>query len=377
MVVTEWSHDSGNRENSFQGSNDIQEQLQKPCPTTESYMLRKDDNTMRLDIRLGRWDSRRLFRTFDSVLVGTNYPQVSRKSMSCLATQSSLEKLHSLVQVAHHWTGPISVALYVAGEEEFDALQHYLVYLRRCYAPIRERVNFSLAVPKNRAPERQPRAMELPENLDCAKPEATLTEIVGRISSEQTSWRARNVYPQNHMRNLARKNCQTEWIFLTDVDIVPCVNMTTRLDEFLSLPPNNCDKCAYVVPTYELDIRVRFPPNKTELVRLAKKGLARPFHQKVFIHNQFATNFTKLVHHTFLYFVRYDRRQLKFASDRKNRNTNPFNLWIERIAEKTRFFLFRCKLLFCTIVSKPNKFWRTLEINLYQLTLFFHKRILK
>ncbi|XP_043267823.1 beta-1,4-glucuronyltransferase 1 isoform X2 [Venturia canescens] len=295
VVVTEWSLDSVDRANRFRGSDDVQEQLQKPCPTTESYLSTKDDDTMRFDIRLGRWDSKRLFRTFDSVIVGTNYPQISRRSKSCLATQSSLEKLHSLVQVAHHWTGPISVALYAAGEEEFDALQYYLVYLRRCYTPIRERVNFSLAVPKNRAPERQPRAMELLENFDCAKPEATLTEIVARISSEQMSWRARNVYPQNHMRNLARKNCQTEWIFLTDVDIVPCINMTTRLDEFLTTGPNNCDKCAYVVPTYELDIRVRFPPNKTELVRLAKKGLARPFHQKVFIHNQFATNFTKWV----------------------------------------------------------------------------------
>ena len=283
-MMTEWSLSSLDQENR-------QSQSQQ-CPT-QDYQPTQDDNTMRFDMRLGRWDGKRMFKTFDSVLVGSEYSRISRTSRVCLATQASLEKLHSLVQVAHHWIGPISVALYAAGDEEFEALQRYLVYLRRCYVPIRERVTFSLSVPKNRTPKKQPRVFEVPDNIDCAKPEATLNDIVSGISQEQSSWRARNVYPQNHMRNLARKNCQTDWVFLTDVDVVPCVDLAKRLDEFLTTVGNNCDKCAYVVPTYELDIRVRFPANKTELVRLAKKGLARPFHQKVFIHNQFATNFTR------------------------------------------------------------------------------------
>ncbi|KYN07852.1 N-acetyllactosaminide beta-1,3-N-acetylglucosaminyltransferase [Cyphomyrmex costatus] len=185
----------------------------------------------------------------------------------------------------------MSVALYAAGDEEFEVLQLYLVYLRKCYESIRERVLFSLAVPKMRTPKKQPRGFELPDSIDCAKPEATLNEFMSRVPNEQTNWRIRNVYPQNHMRNLARKNCQTDYVFLTDVDIVPSFNLTVVLDEFLR--NDNCDKCAYVIPTYELDTRVRFPPNKTELIRLARKGLARPFHQKVFIHNQFATNFTR------------------------------------------------------------------------------------
>ena len=131
----------------------------------------------------------------------------------------------------------------------------------------------------------------LPDFLDCQKPEGTLSQMTRSISSIQTSWRVRNVYPQNHMRNLARKNCQTDYVFLTDVDIVPSTNLSRVLEEFLAA--DHCEKCAFVIPTYELDARVRFPQNKSELVRLAKKGLARPFHQKVFIHNQFATNFTR------------------------------------------------------------------------------------
>lgn len=170
-------------------------------------------------------------------------------------------------------------------------MQKYLAYMRKCYEPIRQRVTFSLTVPRNRPPTMQPRNFDLTGSVDCAKPEATLNNLMGGISSEQSNWRIRNVFPQNHMRNLARKNCQSEYVFLTDVDIVPSYNLSSALNEFLSA--ERCDKCAYVIPTYELDSRVRFPQNKSELVRLAKRGLARPFHQKVFIHNQYATNFTK------------------------------------------------------------------------------------
>lgn len=78
--------------------------------------------------------------------------------------------------------------------------------------------------------------------------------------------------------------------------------MAEVLDAYLR--ENKCkDKCAYVVPTYEIDDRVMFPHNKTELIRLANKGLARPFHHKVFIYNQFATNFSRLVQ--YFYFKLY------------------------------------------------------------------------
>lgn len=268
-----------------------QEQQQSDCVTQDYQSLPVDATELKVNINLGRWDARRLFRTFDHILVGSSFVKLSRAYRVCLATQSSVEKLHSIVQAAHHWTGPMSVALYVAGDEEFEVLQKYLIYLRKCYEPIRERVAFSLAVPRVRPVKRQPREFDPPDMVDCAKPEGTLNELMNGISNEQTNWRIRNAYPQNHMRNLARKNCQSDYVFLTDVDIVPSFNLTGALDEFLRA--DTCDKCAYVIPTYELDSRVRFPQNKTELVRLARKGLARPFHQKVFIHNQFATNFTR------------------------------------------------------------------------------------
>ena len=36
-----------------------------------------------------------------------------------------------------------------------------------------------------------------------------------------------------------------------------------------------------------------FPSNKSELVELVSRHQAQPFHLKVFLHNQFATNFSR------------------------------------------------------------------------------------
>ncbi|CAD1480621.1 unnamed protein product, partial [Heterotrigona itama] len=245
-AVTEWNLGSLIKEQQRE-----QQQQLSDCVTQDYQPQPADANVLRLNIKLGRWDARRMFRTFDHVLVGSSFVELSQAYRVCLATQSSIEKLHSVVQAAHHWTGPMSVALYAAGDEEFEVLQKYLIYLRKCYEPVRERVSFSLAVPRVRPPKRQPREFELPEVVDCAKPEGTLNELMNGISNEQTNWRIRNVYPQNHMRNLARKNCQSEYVFLTDVDIVPSFNLTGALDEFLRT--DTCDKCAYVIPTWILD----------------------------------------------------------------------------------------------------------------------------
>lgn len=54
----------------------------------------------RLDLRFGRWDAKRMLKMFDNAIVGDRYAELSDKYSVCLATQSSLEKLFSLVQVS-------------------------------------------------------------------------------------------------------------------------------------------------------------------------------------------------------------------------------------------------------------------------------------
>lgn len=252
-----------------------------------------------LDLKLGRWDTRRTFKVFDFAVVGERFTELSDRYNVCLATQSSIEKIFSLVQVSHHWSAPISATVYAAGDDELYLFQVYLSYLRRCFKTIRERVSFHLAFPKDRSPTHI-NSLHLSDLLkyNCAKPEQTLNELMKQFRTADTKkWRIKYPYPQNFLRNVARKNCQSGYVFLTDVDIIPSANLNfaEQLDTFLRKAKcsNNNQLCAYVVPTFELDERVRFPRNKTDLIRLANKGLARPFHNKVFIYNQYATNFSR------------------------------------------------------------------------------------
>lgn len=53
-----------------------------------------------------------------------------------------------LFQVAHHWSGSISAAVYAAGDDEYNLLMLYIAYLRKCYQVVKDRVTFHLAYPK-------------------------------------------------------------------------------------------------------------------------------------------------------------------------------------------------------------------------------------
>lgn len=58
-----------------------------------------------LNLKLGRWDSKRLYKIFDFAVVGEQFTELSDRYNVCLATQSSIEKIFSLVQMSHHWSG--------------------------------------------------------------------------------------------------------------------------------------------------------------------------------------------------------------------------------------------------------------------------------
>uniref|UniRef100_A0A1I8MFG4 Beta-1,4-glucuronyltransferase 1 n=1 Tax=Musca domestica TaxID=7370 RepID=A0A1I8MFG4_MUSDO len=254
-----------------------------------------------LSLNLGRWDNQRLYKLFDFALVGDNYEESSADSLICLATQTSVERLHSLAEVAKQFQGPISIAVFVAGNDEFTILQYYVTYLRLCFDFIRSNVTFHLAYPRERRPQHETAdAYKLLQMFDCRYPLKTFLKISQLRTSETKRWRLRNLYPQNHLRNFARKGCQTKYVFLTDVDIIPSANIVPLLNEFLATASARCSSglCAYVIPTLEIDERVRFPSHKSELLRLIKRGLARPFHEKVFIYNQFATNFSSWLANT-------------------------------------------------------------------------------
>ncbi|XP_018326024.1 beta-1,4-glucuronyltransferase 1 [Agrilus planipennis] len=257
----------------------------------ENQFSAKIDCRHTFDLRAGRWDNQILYKLFDNVITGDHFYNLSTTYKVSLATQSSLEKLFSLQEVAAQWSGPISVAIYCAGNDELSLALLYITYLRKCNINVRRKISFHFALPKDRMPTVVEYDFNFFSDTNCVHKDDMLNILLKKVTESTKKWRTTNPYPQNHMRNIARKNCVTPYVFLTDVDVIPCNNMAEKLNKFLET--DKCDKCGFVIPTYEIDNRVSFPANKSEIVRLSKKQLARPFHQKVFIYNQYATNFSR------------------------------------------------------------------------------------
>ncbi|KAK8731229.1 hypothetical protein OTU49_007496 [Cherax quadricarinatus] len=241
---------------------------------------------------MGRWDARRRYKTHDHVFTGPQYTRLTRASPVCLATQTSVDRLFWLTQVARYWRAPMSVAVFTP-DVEYAIARAYLTYLVTCFPFLGEKVSFHFTYPREHLPKDLPLTIEHLEDK-CDQPLAVLKRLLKQRSSKMLSWRERMPYPQNIVRNVARKNCATEWVFLADVDIIPIPGLSDRLATFLvSNTATKCKKCAFVVPTYEVDERSPLPHNRSTLLHLAGKGRARPFHQKVFVHNQHATNFSR------------------------------------------------------------------------------------
>jgi hypothetical protein len=81
------------------------------------------------------------------------------------------------------------------------------------------------------------------------------------------------------MRNIAKGACQTKFTFVPDIDMIPNHGLDHSLDEFLSSKRSDCEKCAFVIPVFEISSNAtHFPADKTELINYVESGLARQFH---------------------------------------------------------------------------------------------------
>ena len=144
------------------------------------------------------------------------------------------------------------------------------------------------------------------ENSCEMTPKQFADKLLRHTTSEKSyrSWRTSLEHPQNLLRNVAKSGCQTTYIMLPDIDMIPNKNMDIQLEKFLlSKQPAHClapssspkskvktNKCAFVVPVYEISRQVeQLPKDKNELLGLLKNKLSRPFHSALFSINQKAS----------------------------------------------------------------------------------------
>ena len=314
----------------------------------------------------GRRDASSQFVIRDHFVSGDRFEATAIEHGVCLATQSSLDRLlRSFPQAADHWRGAASVSLFLEGAQEASLFVSVVRHLRRCHAQFWSDVSFHVVVAASDADVLSPLLRlkdvdvddesfstdafaQLERSINCSNtsPSKAFAWILGdssnggsndgrdrtmksfslssasssptplwtlRASTSVSQLRAKWLssalrggkypYPQNLMRNVARKGCPAPFVLLLDVDVIPSLNMAQSLSAFLlnleekRKKNNNMKslKCAFVVPTYELDERSAFPRNKSQLLQLVADGRAQPFHHKAFRYNQYASNLTRLL----------------------------------------------------------------------------------
>ena len=250
---------------------------------------------VRLDVDEGVFDKVRMFRSHMFSLAGSDWSQLSRSRLVCLGAQTSLDRLYELIELVTPWSGPVSISVFVPDIELALALK-YIQYLRSCYPAIHRQVSFHLTYPADHPGIQEVSFHQQLDSLDCQQPHQVLELLLEERDEEMMSWRPSYPYPQNLLRNLAKKGCQTNYTYISDIDMVPSPGMDLQLESFLMKDQerSNCTQCAFVIPTYEISLNSsHLPQSKAELLGFLKEKQARQFHQALYSINQKSSNLAR------------------------------------------------------------------------------------
>ncbi|XP_046990588.1 beta-1,4-glucuronyltransferase 1-like [Schistocerca americana] len=244
---------------------------------------------------LGQRDASQKYQVHTFAMIASNWQNMTGQPL-CLATHTSVEHLHWLADVATHWCGPISVSIF-APDLDYQIAEAYISYLRQCFSDITSQVSLHIIYPIDFPPIN---SSDFNEGLRKLIPKTcsfnhqqVLDKMLQKRPQNMFLWREKLPYPQNILRNIARKTCQNQYFVCPDIDMIPTSKVVCdKLNKFLENPKQkSCLKCAYVIPVYEISSNVtRIPYNKTELTKMVKQRNARVFHSNVFWRNQWLSN---------------------------------------------------------------------------------------
>lgn len=205
-----------------------------------------------------------------------------------LVTQSSLAQLHHLPLLSKRWNGLISLGVF-ALSTDINLVIETILMLRRCHPMVRYNTSFHLVYPL-RAPlpligalsTRRPSVQSVAD-VTCVRVDTVFDSLVASAINYDHSGVP---YPNNLLRNVARRSVLTEFVFVIDIDLV--MNRGLRADFVNFAKDSNLfresqktDKNVYVVPAYEVrgDLPdTRIPEDKTALLELISLTEARPFY---------------------------------------------------------------------------------------------------
>nr|XP_020671669.1 beta-1,4-glucuronyltransferase 1 [Pogona vitticeps] len=238
----------------------------------------------------GALDASGQYRIYQDVLQAT-WGGRSRQDV-VLVTHTSLGNLHHAQQLAERWQGPISVALFAPGPADVRLATVMVYALAALCPPVRQLFRLHLVCPAEQVAT-FPESEDHPE-LGRLKSCSDVYVRLARVGAGRRNYAmdvANASYPNNLLRNVARRAVGGHWVLVVDMDMVPSEGLR---EAFLALPraPNEGTPGVYVVPAFEIRHTRRIPGSKTELLQLYQVGEIRPFYEELCWRCQAPTNYS-------------------------------------------------------------------------------------
>uniref|UniRef100_A0A8P4K116 Glycosyltransferase-like protein LARGE1 n=1 Tax=Dicentrarchus labrax TaxID=13489 RepID=A0A8P4K116_DICLA len=166
-----------------------------------------------------------------------------------LVAQLSMDRLQMLEAICKHWEGPISLALYLSDAEA----QQFLRYAQGSEVLMsRGNVGYHIV------------------------------------------YKEGQFYPVNLLRNVAMRQVNTPYMFLSDIDFLPMYGLYEYLRKSVVQLEMANTKKALVVPAFEtLRYRLSYPKSKAELLSQLDMGTLFTFRYHVWTKGHAPTNFAK------------------------------------------------------------------------------------
>eukprot|EP00117_Sycon_ciliatum_P019366 scpid60272/ scgid17575/ N-acetyllactosaminide beta-1,3-N-acetylglucosaminyltransferase; I-beta-1,3-N-acetylglucosaminyltransferase; Poly-N-acetyllactosamine extension enzyme; UDP-GlcNAc:betaGal beta-1,3-N-acetylglucosaminyltransferase 1 len=229
-------------------------------------------------------DTTGTYRVESNIVMATNS---TTQDDVTLVTQCTPSHLHHLVDIAERWNGPISVAVFVQGRE-MGTMRRLMHQLQHCPSALGLATSVHLVyvdeqlkhLSADYAGDKDEFALGLKSggNADC------VNAIVKLSTVKKQNYALKVPYPNNLLRNVARDNSLSKFIFVVDIDMVPSVGLRLDFLQYgqrmeLFRTHKNHDKDVFVVPVFEARTSLAsLPQHKTELIGRVKEQSVRPFY---------------------------------------------------------------------------------------------------
>lgn len=195
-----------------------------------------------------------------------NQPESSPKPTDLtLITQCSASRLYYIEHLINAYHGPVSLSVF-ALSKDIPELIRVLLLLRKCLPLFRNYVKVHLVYPLSS----DSLSIHMPHidyhNLTCQTLSHQLAALRKHKEEHKLYGEGNGVqYPVNLLRNVARKNADSSYILVLDIDLIP--SRSLRKD-FLQLIQQNRirlrndvtvslnERIVFVLPTYEIDMNI-------------------------------------------------------------------------------------------------------------------------